>query len=427
MGIGTAEVESLSSYISRLAWEYFVSPQKLLKNCVVRYKYASKLSDINPNGIYNNGINGSGKPAKIAVASIEMATNCQDIIHMTLLKWREVLGQTHLRKNRAWCAKCFQNDLRSKKPVYERLLWKISMVKNCVVHGYKLVEVCPHCNIIQHNFSSYSFPGFCGRCKKWLGNNQSPRRNKNTLNNQTSFEIGKLVSTSPKTGSEVKSRLIFAESAGYLLMKSPFSTDSDMRKATGVTVINLLYGDNKPSLLSLVRINKVFSCSIIDFLLGEKFNLILKSKKSGNITIEINPHQMPKPLPINDVLATMEKHLASDSLTHNTCEIAKIVNHRCYALDIISPELERSLSTVYSKERGKHNERLVEYIYLSNLENHKLLVEILKILKELKTESVEITENNIKERLSDKIMNTHNPIFWIILRIAMYDLGYMTE
>lgn len=427
MGIGTAEVECLSSYIARLAWEYFVSPQMLLKNCVEKYQYSSGLYEISPSGVCNKSINSFGKPAKVAVASIEMATNRQDITHMTLLRWREVLGQTIMKKNRAWCANCFQSDLRSRKPVYERLLWKIGVVKNCVVHQQRLVEVCPHCKGIQNSFSRYPFPGFCGRCKKWLGNNQTPRKKENTLDNKTSFEIGKLVSTSPKTGFEVKSRLIFAESVDYFLMKSPFFTYTDMTKATGISIGALFYGVNKPSLLNLVKINKVFSCSITDFLLGKKFNLILRSKKLGNITIEVDPHQMPKPLPIKDVLSTMEKHLASDSLTHNIYEISKIVNHEFGALRIISPELERSLSKVYAKETGRKDEHSAQYPYLHNVEDHALLVEIIKILKELKAEGIEITEDNIRERLGIETKYVFIQQFWFILRIAMYDLGYMNE
>jgi TniQ len=431
IGIGTAEVECLSSYISRLAWEYFVSPQKLLKTCVEKYHYSSTHYFYDSSRLFYKQINGSGEAAKIAVSSIEKATNRQDIVQMTMLQWRELLCQKFMRRNRAWCPMCFQSDLQNKIPVYERLLWRINVVDNCIIHKQKLVEVCPSCERKQTNFLSRVFPGFCGKCSNWLGKTKPFQSEINTLDDQVSFEIGKIVSTSPKVRSEVRSRLIFADALGYLVNKSPFSSYPSMLRMTGVYVVHLLYSEKKPSLISLVKINRVFNCSIVDLLLGGKFTLILKSKNYGDLVIEIDPHQMPKPLPIKDVLVTMEKHLASRFLTHETYTIAKIVNHDFEAPSIISPELYRSLDRVYSKERRRYDEQeyeeISERVYLENVKKHNLLVEILKILKQLKIEGIEITEKGIRARLGNKTENISSRKFWIILRIAMYELGYMNE
>jgi hypothetical protein len=196
---------------------------------------------------------------------------------------------------------------------------------------------------------------------------------------------------------------------------------------TGVYVRKLLSKQKKPSLINLVNIYEVFNYSIVDLLLGKKFNLIVKSEKLGERIIEVNPHKIPKPFLIEDVLAIMEKHLASPFLTHCTYKIGDIVNHEFGSLSIISPKLERSLSIIYSRERRKNYEKIIERVYLEDVKKHKLLLEVLKILKNLKTEGIEIAENNIKERLGNKTNSIDNHTFWIILRIAMYELGYMKE
>ena len=51
-----------------------------------------------------------------------------------------------------------------------------------------------------------------------------------------------------------------------------------------------------------------------------------------------------------------------------------------------------------------------------------LLREVLDILEELKIRKIEITEENIKSRLSHKPDNVD---FWLVLRIALYELDLM--
>ncbi|MGC2236187.1 MAG: hypothetical protein WA584_08500 [Pyrinomonadaceae bacterium] len=124
----------------------------------------------------------------------------------------------------------------------------------------------------------------------------------------------------------------------------------------------------------------------------------------------------------------MEKHLKSKYSTHCTFKISKIVNHDYESLPIIAPKLNADLRALYNKEK-KRNYTIPrrEYYFSIDKKNNKLLASMLKVLRHLKREGVNISEENIKSRLPKKITKTSNRNFWLILRIAIYELGYMND
>lgn len=285
IGIGTTEVESLSSYISRIAREYNVAPNKLLKSCVVRrFGSSSYLNKIGYSINSCKNINGSDMIAEAAVSSIEMATGRGDLTYTTLLKWQHVLSSNQMKTKRAWCPYCLQSDLENKNPIYERLLWKIDIIESCPVHKQNLVVICPHCKSSQSNFSRYSFPGFCSHCKTWLGeaNNIPVTEKANSFEAWTTSEIGKVLAASHKVKEDVRARIIFANSLRALMDKTPYISYASMRRKTGFstrTIKNLTYGEEPVSFNILIKICSLFDCSPLDFLLGNTFSITFRKEK----------------------------------------------------------------------------------------------------------------------------------------------------
>ena len=70
-----------------------------------------------------------------------------------------------LRKNRAWCPLCYEEDAE----VYEHLLWCLESVMVCPHHDRPLETRCPHCRIGLPIISWRSVPGFCSSCCGWMG------------------------------------------------------------------------------------------------------------------------------------------------------------------------------------------------------------------------------------------------------------------
>lgn len=300
IGLGTSGVESLSSYISRLAQEYCVYPHRLAKNCVEKYSGSyNYLNNIGHNIFASKTVNGFNEITKTVVYSIESATNRQDIRYTTLLPIGGILAARLLRHERAWCSACFQSDLENGKPLYERLVWKIKCVKICPLHKQELTKICPHCKKMQINFSGYSFPGFCARCQTWLGQKESQHSKERefSLNfpkeKWIASEIGKVLAQLPQVKEGINIRMSFASSLKGTMVNIPAFSTADFYEQTKLTPSVLQdYLDCKQtlSLLTLTKISYSLKCSAVDFLLGNKFTVSYRDKKNRNkVKIQIDP------------------------------------------------------------------------------------------------------------------------------------------
>lgn len=178
MGLGTAYVESLTSYVARLAEAHSVPHGTLLAievKPMLRHGYA-----INP--LYSSSIvslygqnsvkalNGTQQGAKQLVQALEALTLRTDLQFLTLLPWAEVFPVLGLLKHfQAWCPYCYQEWLNNKQVIYSPLLWALKVVKICPYHHQYLKSQCPHCHSEFIPLWRNSRPGFCLKCGGWLG------------------------------------------------------------------------------------------------------------------------------------------------------------------------------------------------------------------------------------------------------------------
>lgn len=168
MGVGTPYVESLSSYAARLASEHFVTPAALMR----RVRFLAPTLERTPLSSTGDSraIIGAGIIASKLIKALETLTMRRDLSWTTMVTWVNVLSQRPLiRINRAWCAVCYQLWMESQKVVYDPLLWKLKAVIVCPVHNVLLTSSCPNCKAHFFNSIQQSYPGFCPRCKFWLG------------------------------------------------------------------------------------------------------------------------------------------------------------------------------------------------------------------------------------------------------------------
>jgi hypothetical protein len=107
IGMGTPQVESLSSYLARLAEGHSVLLSKLVRReilpCFGRPHLRGNITAFWMN--YARAMNGLSRWAKDLVQVLEELTKQPDLHLLTLLPWSEVLnGRGLLRRNRAWNA-----------------------------------------------------------------------------------------------------------------------------------------------------------------------------------------------------------------------------------------------------------------------------------------------------------------------------------
>ena len=175
---GTPFVESLASYVTRLAEAHCVSPKSLVVNEVLpalgrEYKTHSDYQLVNElwtkSALY---LNGAGSLANEWVRALESLTLWNDLRYLTMLTWSNVVPQTGLlRRTKAWCSLCYEEWYENSQVIYDPLLWAIGPITVCPMHRQSLQCMCPYddCKKPLSFLTQQSFPGHCSQCGRWLG------------------------------------------------------------------------------------------------------------------------------------------------------------------------------------------------------------------------------------------------------------------
>jgi TniQ len=171
-GVGGPLVESLSSYIVRLAEAHAVSVGDfvLRELSQVVFPGLSRAEGCQPPARIGNLINGFGQCARSCVQGLRTLTLRGDLHHMTLLPFHDFLAPLLLfRRTRAWCPACYDSMSASNSVVYEPLLWSLRFAETCPIHRQRLAVNCPNCRSTLTPLAAFSAPGHCHKCGLWLG------------------------------------------------------------------------------------------------------------------------------------------------------------------------------------------------------------------------------------------------------------------
>lgn len=173
IGIGTGMVESLTSYVGRLADAHTTSVSMLMKYELSKHFNHSYLGPDQPTSrsyFAVSAMNGRCNSAADWVNILESLTLRRDLKFLTFLPYREMLGdKTLLKRNRHWCPECFHEWQKQGRICYEPLIWKAAPVKICPIHLCRLRVHCPHCGSVGFDLEPQHTPGYCHKCLKWLG------------------------------------------------------------------------------------------------------------------------------------------------------------------------------------------------------------------------------------------------------------------
>lgn len=244
IGKGTPFVESLASYITRMADAHCVSPKSLVIQEVLpalgrEYKTRSDYHLMNKLWIESAlSLNGTGSLAREWVRAMESLTLRNDLRSLTMLTWSDVIPQDGmLRGTRAWCSICYQEWYKSNQVVYDPLLWSIGPITICPLHRRRLQFSCPYhdCQKPLSFLSQQSFPGNCSKCGRWLGGFES--------------EV--------VTGEESSWQLWTAKAVGELLAATSAMADAPLKEgiASAITLcVDQLAGGNMSALARRLQI-----------------------------------------------------------------------------------------------------------------------------------------------------------------------------
>lgn len=308
IGFRTTEIESLSSYIVRLADAHCVSPIKLLRNVI--FPSMGKRISYNSSDSWFSAIqiNGMGSIADTAATALERLTLRCQLQYSTMLMWRNILSPHRLlRPHKAWCAICYEERLRKGEPVYDMLIWAFESVLICPLHYERLCRVCPHCNRSLPYLATNSRSGFCSRCREWLGTSAFATKSKESSKQmipaaemaqqiQIIYSIGTLLTYAPDI-TPIPTHRIFLSNLAECINREARGSINLFADLTGIwsgAIRRLLTGKTKPRLEVLCHLCSRLNISLLDLITGavkdevlERQHLILE--RDTPMPIEITP------------------------------------------------------------------------------------------------------------------------------------------
>ncbi len=278
IGRGTAEVESLSGYIARLAQAHLVPPSTLLHrglewwdigqpHRVGEWQHRTTFLKFKP------GIN-AHTTSRRWVALLEKLTCVDRLSACTLGGWSEQLPvQGLLRRHLAWCPACFAADAIN----YDRLLWCLPAVRACPKHRCRLMERCPQCGSHVPVIHARSVPGQCRACASPLfipAASLPPAHDDELQVAQLVAQFLIDVARTPLTGDQP---LNVAATLQDCMRKAAIADAAELSRLIGTSRITAwfwLQGREAPTFSSILKLCRCFGVSVMDFLVGRIPSLI---------------------------------------------------------------------------------------------------------------------------------------------------------
>lgn len=165
MEIGNVFVESLTSYIIRLAEAHMVSTGNLLA-CEIASKlnkdYLTNSVNRGGNRFYDGAhfLNGFGTNSTDMIKCLSNLTGKNFLVETTLMRFSGLFGTRYLvRKKIAWCPKCLQMNR------YYPLVWCLTAYTTCSIHKIPLQENCTNCTKKIPQLHRRSRIGICPYCQ----------------------------------------------------------------------------------------------------------------------------------------------------------------------------------------------------------------------------------------------------------------------
>lgn len=361
LGFNSPLVESLTSYIRRLAYEHHVEVGTLIQYSIApilgkQYIAEDKSRSISSFVRYANPINGNGTIASDWVSALKSLTLRADLALLTLLVGADAFSQRDLLQPvRQWCPLCYNSWRRQGAIVYEPLLWSINGVAACPAHCQLLERHCPYCSSSFPWLTWRSRPGYCSSCGRWLGRDDWHGRagEKEMYIAETIGDflvsMSQLTLTIPREGA--------IQSLRYLIASTTEGNIAAFARCLGLprtTLWELVQGYFPPSLPILLQLCYQFRLSLLQFLIGVEHIPIGESPVSQE---QARKRDVRCPFDHEKVQRALEDILADQqSVPLSMREVAQRLGHPVRTIETHFPIPCREISRRYVEYRKQQGQ-----------------------------------------------------------------------
>lgn len=305
IGIGTRLIESLTSYVNRLAWTYRVSPRTLVTQEIVpklARSYSLSSRQWSPT-IESDAmrINGAGEVAVDWSATLESLTMRADLRYLNVHSWANGLPTlTLLRTKPAWCPICYQDWQRDGSPIYQPLLWMLQAVTICLNHKKNLDSHCSRCHMHQTLIPSVAQSGgYCTECRAWLGKLSSTETDNEIDDDTFAWQewVARIIEELRVAGTDSEMPLWGNVQFGLDACRKIIGGSKPLAHMINVTEESLsrwVNGKNMPSLENLLKLCYVLDISPLQLVMSDSSKLeeVMKTK------MDYRPPRPRKPMPL---------------------------------------------------------------------------------------------------------------------------------
>ncbi len=172
-GRGTAEIESLHSYIHRSAYHHKVSVGVLLKYMDREIKRDSSFSGhigCLPSYIHHHEHLRKNSLSDYLIDSFEHLT-CQSLrgTNASFLNNQLGLSKHELSTGFRWCPECIAEMMELGEDPYFKLIWQFRAIGRCPFHRISILNACVKCRSFQSSYKIAKHLGKCQNCSSSLG------------------------------------------------------------------------------------------------------------------------------------------------------------------------------------------------------------------------------------------------------------------
>lgn len=437
IGIGTPMVESLTSYITRLAEAHSVSPRVLLRDEILPIQPRFYL---NPTGHIKQSclttywsrssvLNGNSSLTRDTVQTMETLTMCRDLRFLTLVSLSDIVSPRELlRRTRSWCPTCYEQWREANSPIYDPLLWNINCIRVCLEHNQPLQLRCPYedCARTLTSLTPRGQPGYCAWCNRWLGRLPDDTRSSDSLEEvhwmlQQHFlpAIGELLATIPHL-SEPMRREYFVETISQYAdktIKGIYTEATHQFLVVQKSLWNWAYRSHLPQLENLLQVCAFLRISLLSLFTGEA--IVATKSQTDNPWQTWNLERTVKAARKFDakrVQQALEEFLQSSEYPPPSMrEIARRLGYHRDHLAKLFPELCKAISRRYLEYLSEQRQQRIQ----------KLCDEVRRTMYELHAQHRYPSSNQVSSSLGSHFnSNFRRPEVWAAWKEALQELGW---